>query len=200
MELIDDKDVETIATLHCQNRSGQIELIHLFAKLVDVEPTKDFTPLSEEHRVQDQCTVVPKAYVDRRSTVHETNIDLNAPPTSENLKSGPHLKIHPVVIETNTDSDDGYDNNSPFDHEVEDYIDPDLDKFIYDIKYESTNDDGNVNVSSVKNPIRDTTILRPGRPTTTGKKNFPLDVLDIRSMQMAFPEYKPLVQVYGTWL
>ncbi|PPD93738.1 hypothetical protein GOBAR_DD09313 [Gossypium barbadense] len=77
MQLVDDEDVETMITLYYRNRSGQITPIQLFAELPDVELTGDFTPLSEEHGVQDLCTMVPRAYVDRRTTESGININLN---------------------------------------------------------------------------------------------------------------------------
>ncbi|PPD78535.1 hypothetical protein GOBAR_DD24542 [Gossypium barbadense] len=94
IKLVDDKDVKTMVTLYCQNQS-------------------------EKHGVQDLCTIVPRAYVDRLSTVHGINIDLNAPPKSENLNSSPHFQIQFVMIETNANSDDGYDNNGSSNYEVE---------------------------------------------------------------------------------
>ncbi|PPR95290.1 hypothetical protein GOBAR_AA25382 [Gossypium barbadense] len=126
MERVDDEDVKTMIALYCWNQSHQIDLIHLFAKLADVELAEDFTPLSEEHEVQDPYTVVSITFIDRRATVCGINIYLNAPPTSKNLNPSPHLQIHPVVIETDMDGDDGYDNNDPSDYEVEDFSDPDL--------------------------------------------------------------------------
>ncbi|PPD68680.1 hypothetical protein GOBAR_DD34437 [Gossypium barbadense] len=71
MELIDNEDVETMVALYCRNQSGHTEPIQLFAELVDMEPAKDFTPLSEEHRVQDLCTKVSRAFIDRRSIVED---------------------------------------------------------------------------------------------------------------------------------
>ncbi|PPD80227.1 hypothetical protein GOBAR_DD22835 [Gossypium barbadense] len=146
--------METMVALYCQNRCGQTESIQLFAELVDMEPAEDFTPLSEEHGVQDPCTVVPKAYIDRRLTIHEIDIDINAPPASKNLNSDPRLQIHLVVIEINADGDDGYDNNDHSDHEVEDYSDLDLNKVSDDIDSKGANDNGNVTSSSVGNSSR----------------------------------------------
>ncbi|PPD85082.1 hypothetical protein GOBAR_DD17981 [Gossypium barbadense] len=95
----------------------------------DVKSAEDSTPLGEEHRVQD-----PFAF--------------------ENLNPGPRLQLHLVVFKTDADGDDGYDNNDPFDHEVEDCSDLDLDEVLDDIDDEDTNNDENVNVSSVVNLIR----------------------------------------------
>ncbi|KAK5810648.1 hypothetical protein PVK06_025964 [Gossypium arboreum] len=109
-------------------------------------------PLGEEHGVQDLCTVVLRAFVDRRSTVHGIDIDLNAQLASENLNLDLYLQIHPIVIETSADGDDGFDNNDPFDHEIEDYKGPDLEKVLDDVDDECVNDDENVNVSLFENP------------------------------------------------
>ncbi|KAH1097198.1 hypothetical protein J1N35_014119 [Gossypium stocksii] len=97
----------------------------------------------EENRVQDPCTVVLRAYVDRRSIVRGIDINLNAPLVSKNLNLGPRLEMHPVVIETNADGDDGYDNNGSSDHDVEDYNDPDIDEVLDDIDNEGGDNDGN---------------------------------------------------------
>ncbi|PPD95923.1 hypothetical protein GOBAR_DD07041 [Gossypium barbadense] len=55
MELVNDEDVKTMIALYCWNLSCQTDLIHLFAELADMELAEDFTPLSEEHEVQDPC-------------------------------------------------------------------------------------------------------------------------------------------------
>ncbi|KAK5813147.1 hypothetical protein PVK06_028593 [Gossypium arboreum] len=148
MELVNDKDMETMITLHCRNQSGHTKLIQLFAELANVESAEDFIPLSAEHGVQDLCTKVPRASVDKRLTVRDINF--NAPPTYENLDLGPYLQIHAVVIQTDADSDNGYDNNGP-NYEVENYSDPDLDEVPEDIDDKYVNDDRNVNASSVGN-------------------------------------------------
>ncbi|PPD84090.1 hypothetical protein GOBAR_DD18976 [Gossypium barbadense] len=143
-----------MVALYCWNQNGHTESIQLFAESVDVELVEDFTPLSEEHGVQDPCTEVLRASVDRRSTVRRFDIDLNALPTSENLNTSPHLQIHLVMIKTDTDGEDGCDNNSPSNHKVEDYSDPNLDKVLYDIDNEGTNIDKNLYASSVGNLSR----------------------------------------------
>ncbi|KAH1114942.1 hypothetical protein J1N35_008320 [Gossypium stocksii] len=65
MENVDDEDVETVVALYCRNRSGHTEPIQLFNELADAKLAEDFTPLSEEHEVQDPCTEVSRAFVDR---------------------------------------------------------------------------------------------------------------------------------------
>ncbi|KAK5812888.1 hypothetical protein PVK06_028332 [Gossypium arboreum] len=95
--------------------------------------------------------VVPRVYVDRKLTVRSIDIDLNAPPAFENFNLSPRLQIHPVVIETDVDGVDRYDNNGLFDHVVEDYSDPDLNEVLNDINDERANDDGNVYESLVGN-------------------------------------------------
>ncbi|PPS13618.1 hypothetical protein GOBAR_AA06975 [Gossypium barbadense] len=154
MELVDDENMETMVALYCWDQSRQNDLIQLLAEFIDVEPAEDSTPLGEERGVQDPCTVVPRVYIDRRSTLCGIGIDFNAPPTSENLNLGSCLQIHPVVIETDADGDDVYDNNGSFDHEIEEYSDLDLDEVLDDINNESANDDRNVNASSIRNPNR----------------------------------------------
>ncbi|KAH1114318.1 hypothetical protein J1N35_007696 [Gossypium stocksii] len=106
-----------MVALYCWNQSGHTESIQLFAKLVDIELVEDFTPLR-----------VPRASVDRQSTVHRFNIDLNALTTSKNLNTSPHLQIHLVMIETDADGEDGCDNNGPSNHNVEDCSNLDLDE------------------------------------------------------------------------
>ncbi|KAK5818825.1 hypothetical protein PVK06_023771 [Gossypium arboreum] len=70
----------------------------------------------------------------------------------DNLNSGSHLQIHLVVIETNADGDDRYNNNGFSDHEVKDYSDFDLDEVPNDIDNKDANIDENVNVYSIENP------------------------------------------------
>ena len=64
MKLVDDENVETMVTLYYGNRSDQNASIQLLTELADVEPTKDLTPLGEEHGAQEPCMVVPISYVD----------------------------------------------------------------------------------------------------------------------------------------
>ncbi|KAK5812434.1 hypothetical protein PVK06_027864 [Gossypium arboreum] len=86
----------------------------------------------------------------QRLTVRGSDIDLNASPTSKHINPGPHLQIH-LVIKTNADGDEKYDNNGP-NHEVEDYSDPNLDEVLHDIDNKGAGDDENVNTSSFRNP------------------------------------------------
>ncbi|KAH1091871.1 hypothetical protein J1N35_019128 [Gossypium stocksii] len=151
MKLVDDKDMETMVALYFRDRSCQTNPIQLFAELVDVESTEDSTPLGEKRGVQDLCMVVLKAYVDKQLTVYGIDIDLNAPPAYENLNSGPHLQIHPVVIETDADGDYVYGNNGSSDHNVKYYSDLDQNEVPNDIDDKDTNDDGNVDASSIEN-------------------------------------------------
>ncbi|PPD94154.1 hypothetical protein GOBAR_DD08830 [Gossypium barbadense] len=154
MKLLDDEDVETMVTLYCRIGSVNTEQIQLVTELVDVEPAEDLAPLSEEYGVQNSCTKVPRASVDRRSSVCGFDIDLNAPLASENLNLGPHLQIHLVLLEVNTDGEDEYDNNGLSNHEVEDYSGPDLDEVSDDINDEGANDDRNFYAFLVRNLTR----------------------------------------------
>ncbi|KAK5835997.1 hypothetical protein PVK06_011732 [Gossypium arboreum] len=56
-----------------------------------------------------------------------------------------------MVSKTKVDGDDGYDNCDPSDHKVADYSNPSLVEVPDDISEEGTNDNGNVNMSSVEN-------------------------------------------------
>ncbi|PPD87862.1 hypothetical protein GOBAR_DD15201 [Gossypium barbadense] len=154
MELVDNEEVETMVALYYRNQSSHTEPIQLFAELADVEPTEDFIPLNEEHGVQDLCTKVSRASVDRWLLVCGFNINLNVPPASENLILGPHLQIHQVVIEIDANGEDGYDNNDHSNLEVEDYNDLDLDEVSDDIDDECVNDNENVHTPSIGNLSR----------------------------------------------
>ncbi|KAH1097989.1 hypothetical protein J1N35_014910 [Gossypium stocksii] len=69
-------------------------------------------------------------------------------------KTWDRFQIHPVVFEIEANGDDGHDNSDPFNHEVVDYTNFDLDEVLDDIDEEGANDDENVNRSSVGNLIR----------------------------------------------
>ncbi|PPR81780.1 hypothetical protein GOBAR_AA38933 [Gossypium barbadense] len=135
MELVDDKDMETMAALYCGTQNNQNAPIQLFVELAGMEATKDPTPLGEEDGAQEPCMVVPISYVDSQSTIHGIDIDLNPAP------------------ETNVVGDDVYHSSDPSDHEVDSESDPDIDEVLDDIDDEGVNDDGNVNASLVENQI-----------------------------------------------
>ncbi|PPD88816.1 hypothetical protein GOBAR_DD14222 [Gossypium barbadense] len=135
IELVDDEDVETIVALYCGTRSNQNAQIQLFTELAGVETTEDPTPLGEEDEVQALCMVVPVSYVDRQSTIHGIDIDLNAAP------------------ETGVVGIDVYYSSDPVDHEVSSESDPDIDEVPDDIDDEGVNEDGNINAFSVGNQI-----------------------------------------------
>ncbi|PPS05008.1 hypothetical protein GOBAR_AA15659 [Gossypium barbadense] len=120
MELVDDEYVETM----------------LFAELAGIEATEDPISLGEEDGAQEPCMVVPISYVDSQSTIHGTDIDLNAAP------------------ETDVVGDDVYHSSDPSDHELDSESDPDIDEVPDDINDEGVNNDGNVNASLARNHIR----------------------------------------------
>lgn len=59
-----------------------------------------------------------------------------------------------MVIQTDADDNNIYDNNGYFGYEVEDFSDPNQDEFPNDIDDEGVNSNENVNTSSVENPNR----------------------------------------------
>ncbi|PPS14628.1 hypothetical protein GOBAR_AA05948 [Gossypium barbadense] len=124
MELVDDEDIVTMVALYCGNQSDQNAPIQLFSELVGVEPTEDLTLL------------VSISYVDSQSTLHGIDIDLNVTP------------------DNNVIGNDGYDSSDPCDHKVNSDSDPEVDEVPNDIDDEGVNDDGNINVSSIRNQIR----------------------------------------------
>ncbi|PPD71152.1 hypothetical protein GOBAR_DD31965 [Gossypium barbadense] len=95
MELVDDKDVETMIGIYYRNQSDQNAPIQLFAELAGVEPTKDLTVLGEEHEAQEPSMVAPILYVDSESSIYGIDIDLNVAP------------------DINVVGDDGYDSSDP---------------------------------------------------------------------------------------
>ncbi|PPS16154.1 hypothetical protein GOBAR_AA04440 [Gossypium barbadense] len=126
MELVDNEDVETMATLYCGNRSDQNAPIQLFTELAGLVPTKNPTLLGEEHGAQEPCMVVLILYVDSQSTVRGIDIDLNA------------------ASKTDVVGDDVYDNSDPSDNDVDSDSGPNMDKVRDNIDDEGMNDDGNV--------------------------------------------------------
>ncbi|PPS18220.1 hypothetical protein GOBAR_AA02353 [Gossypium barbadense] len=49
--------MESMVALHCHDRSRQTDPTLLFAKLVDVEPAEDFSPLGEEREAQELLVI-----------------------------------------------------------------------------------------------------------------------------------------------
>ncbi|PPS18494.1 hypothetical protein GOBAR_AA02079 [Gossypium barbadense] len=113
MELLDDKDVETMVVLYYPLGRLNPEPIQLFAELADVKPVENVTQLSQQLGVEDLCTEVPKLFM------HDFDIDLNVGCLD--------------VIEIDALGEDGSDNNDCSDHECEDFSDPDLDDVPDDI-------------------------------------------------------------------
>lgn len=75
MELVDDDDMKTVIALYCLPRN--VESVELFAKLANVEPVQNSTPLNQQYEVQDLYIKVLRASVDRRSSAHGFDFDLN---------------------------------------------------------------------------------------------------------------------------
>ncbi|KAK5844524.1 hypothetical protein PVK06_000664 [Gossypium arboreum] len=61
-----------------------------------------------------------------------------------------HYEIHPVMIETDLDGEDGFDNNDDSDNKGEDFSDPNVDEVPNDIDNECVDDDENVYAHSIK--------------------------------------------------
>ncbi|PPD78510.1 hypothetical protein GOBAR_DD24559 [Gossypium barbadense] len=66
-----------MVALYCSPERLNIEPILLFVELADAKPVEDVTLLSQQYRDENLCTEVLKASVDRRSSMHDFNIDLN---------------------------------------------------------------------------------------------------------------------------
>ncbi|KAH1106632.1 hypothetical protein J1N35_010400 [Gossypium stocksii] len=139
-----EEDLETILQIFNFDKSHQIHQV----ELIDDEDVETMVALYFQNRSHQTNLIQLFA---EQSTVHNIDIDLNAPHVFENFNLSPHLQIHPVVIETDVDGVDGYGNNGLSDHVVEDYSDPDLNEVSDDIDDEGANDDGNVNASSIGN-------------------------------------------------
>ncbi|KAH1083204.1 hypothetical protein J1N35_022965 [Gossypium stocksii] len=133
MELVDDKDVETMITLYYGNRSDKNAPIHLFVELASLEQNKDLTAYGEEHGAQEPCMVAPILYIDNESTIRRIDINFK------------------VTLDIDVVGDDGYDSIDLCDQEVDSDSDPDVDEVSDDIDDEDMNDDGNINASSVRN-------------------------------------------------
>ncbi|KAK5772002.1 hypothetical protein PVK06_048260 [Gossypium arboreum] len=159
MERVDDEDVKTMIALYCWNQSHQIDLIHLFAKLADVELAEDFTPLSEEHEVQDPYTVVSITFIDR--SLDDIN-DEGA-------------------------NDDGNVNASLFENPNRDILicnDPRAHMSNIDLDVAHTSEFPEYpDILTTHWLVADSGREEPERPNTTRKKSFPPIVLDIRSMR-----------------
>ncbi|PPD97882.1 hypothetical protein GOBAR_DD05084 [Gossypium barbadense] len=112
IELVDDKDVETMVALYCGTRSNQNVPIQLFVELAGVEATENHTPLVEEDGVQVPCMVVPISSdpvdheVDSESNpnVDEVSDDIDDEGVNEDGNvnaSSVGNQIHHIVIHNN---------------------------------------------------------------------------------------------------
>ncbi|XP_040962794.1 uncharacterized protein [Gossypium hirsutum] len=136
MELVDDKDVETMIALYCGNESNKNAPIHLFAELANMEQNEDANAYGEEHGAQEPCMVTPISYVDSESTIGGISINLN------------------ITYDIDVVGDDGYDGSDHCDQEVDSNNDLDVDDIPNDIDDEDVNNDRNINASSVGNQMR----------------------------------------------
>lgn len=104
-----------------------------------------------------------KASIDNRSSVQDCEINLNVGcanqygggVTSIWAENTHHvrLQIHPIVIETDADGEDRFDNDGFSDHEGEDFNDSNVDEVLDDIDNESA-DDEIVHSLSIENSNR----------------------------------------------
>ncbi|KAH1065679.1 hypothetical protein J1N35_030666 [Gossypium stocksii] len=119
MELVDDKDVETMVALYCH--SNQNAPIYLFAELAVVESTEDPTPLGEEDGPQEPCMVVPISYVGSQSTTYRIDIDLNATLETDvcvDIDSDPDVEDVPDDIDDEGVNEDGNINASSVENRI----------------------------------------------------------------------------------
>lgn len=75
IQLVEDDGMETMIALYYSTIN--IELVELFDELVDVEPIKNVTSLNQQYGVHNSYIEVPKASLDKRSSVHEFDSYLN---------------------------------------------------------------------------------------------------------------------------
>ncbi|KAH1040068.1 hypothetical protein J1N35_041811 [Gossypium stocksii] len=115
------------------------KLVELFFEFADVELVQNVTSLNQQYGIQDLCTNVPRASIDRQLFVHMFEFEPcdygatstwaenphNALIVYNNLNWSPCLQIHLLVIDTDADGEEGPGNGGRSDHEDED---PDLDE------------------------------------------------------------------------
>lgn len=107
----------------------------MFIKLANVESIQNFTLLNQQYEVHDMHTEVLRESVDRWSSVHRFDFDMNvgwvelcdygvtsgSNPHNDlivynNPNSSPHLHIHPLVIGTDEDDEEWPNNDDGFNH------------------------------------------------------------------------------------
>ncbi|PPD78788.1 hypothetical protein GOBAR_DD24289 [Gossypium barbadense] len=171
IELVDDKDVESMIALYCGNESDKNAPIHIFAELTGMEQNEDVNAYGEEHGAQESCMVASISYVDSELTIGGIGIDLNITPDID------------VV------GDDGYDGSNHYDQEVNSDSDPDVDDVPNDIDNEDVNNDGNINAFSVGNQMRRIVIQNNSGPH--------MSLIDPDEAHVAeFPEYPEILPAH----
>ncbi|PPD72613.1 hypothetical protein GOBAR_DD30473 [Gossypium barbadense] len=173
MELVNDKDVETMIDLYCGNGSDNNAPIHLFAELADMEQNEDINASDEEHGAQEPWMVAPISYVDSESTMGGIDIDLN---------------ITPDVDMVGGEEEGGGDH---WDEEVDSDDDPDVDDVPDDIDSEYVNNDKGINASSVGEQMRRILIHNNPGP------HMSLIDPDAKAYVAEFPEYPEIVHPHG---
>lgn len=135
MQFIEDDDVETMIALYYS--LDNVEPDELFVELTDVELVQNVTPLNKQYIVHNPYIKVPKVFVDRRSSIHKFDFNLNvgwvkqydygATLTSSknshdasilynNPNLDPYLQIHQLVIGIDKDSKERPDNDDDSGH------------------------------------------------------------------------------------
>ncbi|KAH1114011.1 hypothetical protein J1N35_007389 [Gossypium stocksii] len=139
MELVNDEDVETMVILYYSSENVNVELVQLFAELADMGLVQNDIPLNQPYGVQDPSIDVSRVSIERRLFIHKFNFDLN---------------IHPEVVATDADGEEGPHNDVYSHHNDKDFSDFNLDNVSNDTNDEGVDDDDIVDAPFVRNLSR----------------------------------------------
>ncbi|XP_012442176.1 uncharacterized protein LOC105767211 [Gossypium raimondii] len=176
MELEDDDDLGTMIAIYCPLGIENPNLVELFAEITEPDPIQMVIPASQRSEIDFDLNV---PWEDQSGFV------LSAP-TPEN----PNTEIHPEVLATIEDCDEGSDNDDQSHRDPnDDFSDPDLDDIPEDIDEEGPVEGEN----AIPHPIGNT---GPGIIIRNNPGTFMSDVDPDAALAREFSEYPDIVPTH----
>ncbi|KAH1130265.1 hypothetical protein J1N35_001643 [Gossypium stocksii] len=190
MELEDDVDLGTIIAIYCPCEIENPNPIKLFAEIAESDPIQVVIPASQRSRIDFDLNVPwedQSGFGRSMPTLENQNIG----ECSHNIQNSfPRLEIHPEVLATREDVDEGSDNDDHSHHDPnDDFSDIDLDDIPEDIDDEGPVEGENANPYWAGN-------TGPGIIIRNNPGSFMTYVDPDAAVAREFPEYTNIVPAH----